>query len=66
MPDLSSIRPIVLTVSAVHQAPVVEKGRIVIGQVMNIGATLNHRFIDACHASVLTKTIRNHLEPSVV
>jgi hypothetical protein len=33
---------------------------------MNISATLDHQFIDACHASVLTKTIRNHLEPSIV
>jgi pyruvate dehydrogenase E2 component (dihydrolipoamide acetyltransferase) len=54
--------PIVLTVGAVHEAPVVENGRVVVGQVMNMGATLDHRFIDAYHASVLAKTLRDHLE----
>lgn len=54
--------PIVLTVGAAHETPVVENGKIVVGQVMNIGATLDHRFIDAYHASVLAKTLRSHLE----
>lgn len=54
--------PIFVAPGAVKEAPVVEDGKVVVGKVMNINATFDHRFIDGFHASVLANTLREMLE----
>ena len=54
--------PIFVAPGAVKEAPVVEDGKIVVGKVMNINATFDHRFIDGFHAGVLATTLREMLE----
>lgn len=54
--------PIFVAPGLVKEAPVVENGKIVVGRVMNVNATFDHRFIDGYHASVLSKTLREMLE----
>jgi pyruvate dehydrogenase E2 component (dihydrolipoamide acetyltransferase) len=54
--------PIFVAPGAVKDAPVVENGKVVVGKVMNINATFDHRFIDGFHASVLANTMREMLE----
>jgi pyruvate dehydrogenase E2 component (dihydrolipoamide acetyltransferase) len=54
--------PILLAVGAVKDAPVVEDGQIVVGKVMNVHATFDHRFIDGFHASVMSRILRQWLE----
>lgn len=46
----------------VKEVPLVENGKIVIGKVMNLNASFDHRFIDGYHASVLSKTLREMIE----
>ncbi|MBI3183983.1 MAG: 2-oxo acid dehydrogenase subunit E2 [Myxococcales bacterium] len=46
----------------VKEVPVAEEGRVVIGKVMNVNATFDHRFIDGFHASVLSKTLKEMME----
>jgi pyruvate/2-oxoglutarate dehydrogenase complex dihydrolipoamide acyltransferase (E2) component len=54
--------PIFVAPGAVKEAPVVEDGKIVVGKVMNINASFDHRFIDGFHAGVLANTLREMLE----
>jgi pyruvate dehydrogenase E2 component (dihydrolipoamide acetyltransferase) len=54
--------PIFVAPGLVKEVPVVEDGKIVIGKVMNINASFDHRFIDGYHASVLSKTVHEYLE----
>ncbi|WP_224250238.1 2-oxo acid dehydrogenase subunit E2 [Hyalangium gracile] len=54
--------PIFVAPGAVKEAPVVEDGKIVVGKVMNINASFDHRFIDGFHAGVLANTLRELLE----
>jgi pyruvate/2-oxoglutarate dehydrogenase complex dihydrolipoamide acyltransferase (E2) component len=54
--------PIFVAPGMVKEAPVVENGKIVVGRVMNINASFDHRFIDGFHASVLSKTLREYME----
>jgi pyruvate dehydrogenase E2 component (dihydrolipoamide acetyltransferase) len=54
--------PIFIAPGAVKEAPVVENGKVVVGKVMNVNATFDHRFIDGFHASVLANTLREMLE----
>jgi pyruvate dehydrogenase E2 component (dihydrolipoamide acetyltransferase) len=54
--------PIFVAPGAVKEAPVVEDGKIVVGRVMNINASFDHRFIDGFHAGVLATTLREMLE----
>jgi len=54
--------PIFVAPGAVKEAPVVEDGKIVVGKVMNINASFDHRFIDGFHAGVLATTLREMLE----
>jgi pyruvate/2-oxoglutarate dehydrogenase complex dihydrolipoamide acyltransferase (E2) component len=46
----------------VKEVPVVEDGEIVVGKVMNVNASFDHRFIDGFHAGVLANTVREMLE----
>jgi pyruvate/2-oxoglutarate dehydrogenase complex dihydrolipoamide acyltransferase (E2) component len=54
--------PIFVATGEVKAAPVVEDGRIVVGQVMNVNASFDHRFIDGYHASILAGTMREMIE----
>lgn len=54
--------PIVLAVGAVRRRPVVEGDALVIGQLMNVNATFDHRFIDGVHASAMSRVLRAWLE----
>lgn len=54
--------PILLALGAVKEEPVVDKGEIVVGKVMRINATFDHRFIDGYHASVMSRLMRKWLE----
>lgn len=54
--------PIFVAPGAVKEEPVVDDGKIVVGKIMNVNASFDHRFIDGFHASVLSKTLRELLE----
>lgn len=54
--------PILLALGAVKEVPVVDNGQIVVGKVMKINATFDHRFIDGYHASVMSRLMRKWLE----
>jgi pyruvate/2-oxoglutarate dehydrogenase complex dihydrolipoamide acyltransferase (E2) component len=54
--------PIFVAPGAVKEAAVVEDGKVVVGRVMNVNASFDHRFIDGFHASVLSKTLREYME----
>lgn len=54
--------PILLAVGAVKLKPVVEEGAIVVGKVMTLNATFDHRVIDGFHAAQMSKVLRAHLE----
>lgn len=54
--------PIFIAPGAIKDQPVVENGQVVPGKVMRLCATLDHRFIDGYHASVLSKTVHAYLE----
>jgi pyruvate dehydrogenase E2 component (dihydrolipoamide acetyltransferase) len=54
--------PIVLATGAVKDVPVVDDGKIVVGKVMKINATFDHRFIDGFHAAVMSKVLHKYLE----
>ncbi len=54
--------PIILALSAVKDEPVAEDGRVVVGKVMRVNATFDHRIIDGFHASVMSKVLREQIE----
>ncbi|MBS2027403.1 MAG: 2-oxo acid dehydrogenase subunit E2 [Deltaproteobacteria bacterium] len=54
--------PILLATGNVVEQPVVEDGKIVVGKVMKINATFDHRIIDGFHASIMSKTLKEFLE----
>lgn len=54
--------PIFLAPGAIRDTPVVDNGQIVPGKVMRLCATLDHRFIDGYHASVMSKVMHDYLE----
>jgi pyruvate/2-oxoglutarate dehydrogenase complex dihydrolipoamide acyltransferase (E2) component len=54
--------PMLLAVGAVKEEPIVENGQIVIGKVMRVNATFDHRFIDGFHAAIMSKILREHFE----
>jgi pyruvate/2-oxoglutarate dehydrogenase complex dihydrolipoamide acyltransferase (E2) component len=54
--------PILLAIGEVHDAPVVEDGRLAVGKVMKVNATFDHRFIDGFHAAAMARTLRDWLE----
>jgi pyruvate/2-oxoglutarate dehydrogenase complex dihydrolipoamide acyltransferase (E2) component len=54
--------PIFIAPGAVKDAAVVEDGKVVVGKVMNLNASFDHRFIDGFHASILANTLREMLE----
>jgi pyruvate dehydrogenase E2 component (dihydrolipoamide acetyltransferase) len=47
---------------AVETAPVVEDGELVVGKVMRVCATFDHRVLDGAHAARMAKTLRTWME----
>lgn len=54
--------PILLALGAVREQPVAEEGKVVVGKVMKVCATLDHRLIDGAHAAVMSRVLRDHME----
>jgi hypothetical protein len=54
--------PVFLAPGAVRETAVVEGERVVVGKVMSVNASIDHRFIDGYHAGVLAGTVREMLE----
>jgi pyruvate/2-oxoglutarate dehydrogenase complex dihydrolipoamide acyltransferase (E2) component len=54
--------PILIATGAVKDVPVVEQGKIVVGKVMRVNATFDHRYIDGFHASVMARVLRQWIE----
>ncbi|AGC46790.1 2-oxo acid dehydrogenase acyltransferase catalytic subunit [Myxococcus stipitatus DSM 14675] len=54
--------PVFLAPGAVRDTPVVEDGRVVVGKVMSLNASIDHRFIDGFHAGVLATALKELLE----
>ncbi len=54
--------PILLAMGAVKDAPVVENGKIVVGKIMKVNATFDHRVIDGFHSAIMAKTLHEYLE----
>jgi pyruvate dehydrogenase E2 component (dihydrolipoamide acetyltransferase) len=47
--------PILMAVGAVREAAVVKNGQVVVGQVLPLGVTIDHRLIDGVHGSKMYK-----------
>ena len=54
--------PIILTLGTIEEKPVVDDGQIVIGRVLHINGTFDHRVVDGYHGGVVAKEIRALLE----
>jgi len=54
--------PIVVSLGPLQVRPCVEGSQVVLGQVAQVHASFDHRFIDGFHASVLARTVRQVLE----
>ena len=54
--------PLLLALGAVKEAPVVEDGKIVVGKVMKVHATFDHRLIDGHHAAIMSRCLKRYLE----
>ena len=54
--------PILLATGAVKEQPVVEDGKIVVGKIMAVNATFDHRIIDGFHASAMSKVLKEWME----
>jgi pyruvate/2-oxoglutarate dehydrogenase complex dihydrolipoamide acyltransferase (E2) component len=54
--------PMLIALGAIHDAPVVENGAVVVGKTMKVNVTFDHRFIDGVHAAAMAKTLRAWFE----
>ena len=54
--------PIFIAPGEVKSVPVVDDGEIVVGRVMGIHASFDHRFIDGAHAAKMAKAFRRMIE----
>lgn len=52
----------IITLGAIEEKPVVEDGRIVVGRVLHLNGTFDHRVVDGFHAGVVAREIRALLE----
>lgn len=53
---------IIVTLGAIEVKPVVEDDRVVIGRVLHVNGTFDHRVVDGFHAGVIAREIRALLE----
>jgi pyruvate dehydrogenase E2 component (dihydrolipoamide acetyltransferase) len=54
--------PLLIAMGAVEDVPVVDDGDIVVGKIMRICATFDHRVLDGKHASIMANTLREWME----
>ena len=54
--------PIFIAPGEIMDEPVVENGEIVVGKMLTLSATLDHRIIDGKHASIMSKMFRTVFE----
>jgi pyruvate dehydrogenase E2 component (dihydrolipoamide acetyltransferase) len=54
--------PLLLTVGEVKERPWVVDGRLEVRQVMRIGCTFDHRFMDGSHAAAMAKLFKKYFE----
>jgi pyruvate dehydrogenase E2 component (dihydrolipoamide acetyltransferase) len=54
--------PILLAIGAVKEVPLVENGAVVVGKIMRVNATFDHRFIDGFHAAAMSRILRQWME----
>jgi pyruvate/2-oxoglutarate dehydrogenase complex dihydrolipoamide acyltransferase (E2) component len=47
--------PIVITVGAIHDAPIAEAGQVVVRPIVTLGVTLDHRLLDGYQAGKLAQ-----------
>ena len=52
----------IITLGAVEVKPVVEGDKVVVGRVLHLNGTFDHRLVDGLHAGLLAKEIREILE----
>jgi hypothetical protein len=50
--------PLLITVGAVREEPVVRDGKIEIAKLLRLSATFDHRLIDGVHASHIVKSLK--------
>ncbi len=50
--------PLLIAVGSVVETPIVEDGEVVVGKMMNLSATFDHRVLDGVHASVMARVVR--------
>ncbi len=49
---------VIVTLGAIEERPVVEDGKIVVGRVLHINGTFDHRIVDGYHAGVIARELR--------
>jgi pyruvate dehydrogenase E2 component (dihydrolipoamide acetyltransferase) len=54
--------PLLLTVGEVKERPWVVDGKLEVRQVMRIGCTFDHRFMDGSHAAAMAKLFKKYFE----
>jgi pyruvate dehydrogenase E2 component (dihydrolipoamide acetyltransferase) len=54
--------PIMISLGAIHEAPVVDNGAVRVGKIIKLGATIDHRLIDGAHAAKIAHTIKRIFE----
>lgn len=56
----------ILAVGGIIEQPVVSKGQIVVGQVMNLTVSADHRAVDGVIVAKFLNTLKSYLEEPVL
>ena len=54
--------PLLLTMGAIEDAPVVEDGELVVGKIMQLSVTFDHRILDGSHLAHMARILRDWME----
>ena len=54
--------PLLVALGAVKDHPFVDDGKLVVGKVMKVNATFDHRIMDGAHAAIMSKVTHQYLE----
>jgi pyruvate dehydrogenase E2 component (dihydrolipoamide acetyltransferase) len=57
--------PLLLAMGAVKEIPLVEDGKIIIGKVMDINVTFDHRIFEGSHAAIMANRLKAWMENPV-
>jgi pyruvate dehydrogenase E2 component (dihydrolipoamide acetyltransferase) len=52
--------PLLIAMGAVQEVPVVKDGAIVVGKVMRLNVTFDHRVLDGAHAAIMARTLQDY------